>query len=558
MNIFTSHSKSYQTVIKLSLLTVLASRINWREQCISLVEAAFIKVHEMENVEEYNQQVGYTQGNWVPVEHELSNHQVVMSARIPAELQGGMFVRMGTNAKVWPPTSVHHPFNGESMMHRIVIGGNYSIEYSNNYVEEESRFQLADFRNESIPEEEGMFSYSYGDVNHGGFALLKIILVKIRNALKGIKPNPMEKRSPGSTSLITHGNKAYTATETVMPFQVEISKDQVSGTGFIDFDGALNNQTAAGPSGTMSPHPKIDPITGQMFFFAANYDVPNFVNFGAINKYGNPERYLQIPVPSKAAAFYHDMFLTETFAIVPHSSLKKDSARLAKGLGVNYFDNSQMLAFGVLPRNASSADEMIWINSTSPGHIWHTVAAKEDGDILTLYAPKFNSYSDEIFIHLPVEEPSYLTKFTINLTDKTCTEEIIFDEVVERPTVNNNILSPRYVYLRSEGSDSSEMGRKAVKFDLETEQVIGSVDCGQVCHLGEPLFVARANAVSEDDGFIVDIPYYPETHSSKFLIWDAQQMENAAPIVGDLPQRVPYGAHGKWLEPEFFSTTKSF
>ena len=562
MNIFKQDNKNYQTFLRFSLIAVLVSRVSWREGIIQLVETAYLKIHELENIQEYNQQVGYTSGNWVPVQHELEGYQVAMSGRIPAELQGGMFVRMGTNAKVWPPTNVHHPFNGESMMHRIFINGNSTIEYSNNYVEESRSAYAMDFANETVAKDEGIFTYSFGDVNHGGFALMRIILIKIRNALKGITTPAMERSQPGSTALITHANKAFTATETVLPYQVEINNEGVAGKGFMDFDGTLSStQAKGGPEGTMSPHPKTDPISGKMYFFAANHG-PNsspVVNFGSINKFGKPEQYLEIPVPGKPAAFYHDMFLTESYAIVPHSSLKKDSSRLAKGLGINYFDDSQMLTFGVLPRNASSAGEMIWINSTSPGHIWHTVAAKEKDNMLTLYAPKFQTYSDEVQIHLTSEAPSYLTKFTINLTDATCVEEVIFDEVVERPTVNNNILSPKFVYLRSEGFSSSEMGRKAVKFDLETEQVVGQVDCGTKCHLGEPLFVPRDNAESEDDGYIVDIPYYPDSHSSKFLIWDALLMESGGqPITAELPQRVPYGAHGKWLESSWFSSSKGF
>ena len=40
-----------------------------------------------------------------------------------------------------------------------------------------------------------------------------------------------------------------------------------------------------------------------------------------------------------------------------------------------------------------------------------------------MWAPKFESYSDDVPIHLPREEPSYLTKFTLDLVSLSVKEE---------------------------------------------------------------------------------------------------------------------------------------
>ena len=42
---------------------------------------------------------------------------------------------------------------------------------------------------------------------------------------------------------------------------------------------------------------------------------------------------------------------------------------------------------------------------------------------MVVWAPKFASYSDEVPIHLPREDPSYLTKFTLDLRSLSVTEE---------------------------------------------------------------------------------------------------------------------------------------
>ena len=42
---------------------------------------------------------------------------------------------------------------------------------------------------------------------------------------------------------------------------------------------------------------------------------------------------------------------------------------------------------------------------------------------MVVWAPKFDSYSDDVPIHLPREKPSYLTKFTLDLISLSVIEE---------------------------------------------------------------------------------------------------------------------------------------
>ena len=63
---------------------------------------------------------GYTTGNWVPVNSELTGIELtdLVGSGVPSALDGGSFLRIGTNLRCWPPSNAHHPFNGDSMIHR--------------------------------------------------------------------------------------------------------------------------------------------------------------------------------------------------------------------------------------------------------------------------------------------------------------------------------------------------------------------------------------------------------------------------------------------------------
>ena len=52
-----------------------------------------------------------------------------------------------------------------------------------------------------------------------------------------------------------------------------------------------------------------------------------------------------MPVPSPPTAFYHDMLLTERFAIVVDSSLRRDSSRLLSGKALTFFNSSYNMRF---------------------------------------------------------------------------------------------------------------------------------------------------------------------------------------------------------------------
>ena len=76
-------------------------------------------------------------------------------------------------------------------------------------------------------------------------------------------------------------------------------------------------------------------------------------------------------------------------------------------------------------------------------------------------------------------------------------------------------------------------------------QAIASFDYGEY-RGGEALFVPRDNAVEEDDGYLLEL--LTSDKDSALLVLDAKTMTEIARLT--LPQRVPYGVHGCWLNSE--------
>ena len=60
---------------------------------------------------------------------------------------------------------------------------------------------------------------------------------------------------------------------------------------------------------------------------------------------------------------------------------------------------------------------------------------------------------------------------------------------------------------------------------------------------GEPLFVAKKDAVEEDDGYIVEL--LMSESESQLIVLDANSLEECTRLI--LPQRVPFGVHSLWI-----------
>ena len=70
---------------------------------------------------------------------------------------------------------------------------------------------------------------------------------------------------------------------------------------------------------------------------------------------------------------------------------------------------------------------------------------------------------------------------------------------------------------------------------------------GESCQAAEPVFIPKKDAKSEDDGFVVGFVYNKTTDLSDFVVLDAQNFSDTPLARVTLPQRVPFGFHGSWI-----------
>jgi 8'-apo-carotenoid 13,14-cleaving dioxygenase len=72
-------------------------------------------------------------------------------------------------------------------------------------------------------------------------------------------------------------------------------------------------------------------------------------------------------------------------------------------------------------------------------------------------------------------------------------------------------------------------------------------DFGQGNLPGEFVFVPKANAQAEDDGWMMGFVVNTHNDTTDFVIFDAAHFDGPAQATITLPHRIPPGFHGNWV-----------
>ena len=256
---------------------------------------------------------------------------------------------------------------------------------------------------------------------------------------------------------------------------------------------------------------------------------------------------IDIPRP----VMMHDWNITRNYVIFMDLPLVFDMDQAIGGGDPFGFKPECGARLGVMPRNGSNND-IKWID-INPCFVFHPMNAYEEGNKIILHVCRQDKAMvggmDEIYGG--DETTGKLWKWTIDLETQTCKEEQIDNKPCDFARVDD-----RRVGLKSNYGYAMELNNKAetltfgnhlFKYNLidgtREDQFLGNNTLG-----GEPVFAPTNKSNSELDGYVMSIVHDLEKDQSKLIIVDAENFSDKPIAEILLPQRVPFGAHGSWLE----------
>ena len=439
----------------------------------------------------------HLRNNWAPVLDERTDFDLRVEGTIPPEL-AGTYVRTGPN-----PVSGRsdHWFFGDGMVHGVRIAGGKAEWYRNRFVQ-----------TPNITDPAGDAMSNMGDLTRG----------------------------TGNTSVHYHNGKLLCLEEGHWPWQID---GELNTVGYENFDGAL--------SCSMTAHPKVCPITGELIAFSYLNPQPPFLNYIRIGADGVVQQIEGIDIPNMV--MMHDFNVTQNYVVFMDLPVCFNLGALETGMPF-MFNRDAGARLGVMPRNGTNAD-VRWFE-IDPCYVFHPVNAHESGNSIVLHVSRqreaFGSSNDDY------AEVGRLWRWTIDLDLGTVIEQQIDDRPGDFGRVNDRFigLDARYGYLMAmAGEGNSEepvYGSALWKYDLHTGACVEH-QLGDGVRGAEPVFAGGGrdasgeDASGEDEGWIVCLTHDTTSDASRLLIIDAQNFSSPPVATIHLPRRVPYGAHGTWV-----------
>jgi carotenoid cleavage dioxygenase-like enzyme len=445
-------------------------------------------------------------GNQAPVRLE-STLEPRIRGRIPQGLRGALF-RNGPNPQ-FDPGPNYHPFIGDGMIHAFWLAEGRA-RYANRYVR--------------TPR--WLTEHEAGRPLFGGM---------------GLPSDPsVEKILSGgaNTHIVYHAGKLMALQEGSNPF--ELAKGDLTSKGWV--------QTG----GRFTAHPKIDPNSGEMMWFAYSSGegpLNPYLDYGISDASGRIVRRDRFKAPY--CSMVHDFIVTKNYTAFPVLPLTGDIGRAKRGLPAFAWEPEKGAFVGLMARGAS-VDSVRWIE-VDPVYVFHPANAyEEDGH---LHCDMMEYPSAPLFPNpdgsrrTPVR--ARLVHWTIDLNDSAARviRTPVSDLVGEFPRIDERFAGLPYRHCwQAANVEMSEalLFDSLAHLDLKSRrQTLRRFSHGD--SVGEPVFVPRSATAAEGDGWILAVVHRAGEGRSDLLILNAQDIGGEPEAVLELPCRVPAGFHGSWV-----------
>lgn len=453
----------------------------------------------------------WLQGHFAPVIDERDDHHLEVVGSLPTALRGS-FVRNGPNP-VFAPLGRYHLFDGDGMVHGLTFDGTGGASYANRWV-----------RNAGFEAE-----LAAGHALFGGLSDFRFPPDEVFRTVGPIK-------NTANTHVIRHGGHTLALMEGQGPIELA---DDLSTIGPFDYDGAL--------PGSMTAHPKEDPVTGELVFFGYSPIAPYLqVHTASVDGQLTWSTVVELPGP----VMMHDFVITATRVVIFDLPAVFDLHAMIEGRPGIYWAPERGARIGVLDRGAPG-DTVRWID-VDPFWVFHFLNAHDvdgpDGEIVVTgcRAPQLNTSFGEEGLDQPYRPT--LHRWRIDPAAGRMTSEQLDDAPTDFPRIDDRRagLAHRYGYsgLTSSWSEDEAVFVGVTKHDLHTgTSASHHYGPGQVC--GETVFAADPTRSDEDGGWLLNYVHDLAEDRSSVVVLDASTLDEAARVV--LPRRVPFGFHGSFF-----------
>jgi carotenoid cleavage dioxygenase len=351
----------------------------------------------------------------------------------------------------------------------------------------------------------------------------------------------MQTDGVANTNIVRHANRLLALEEGHAPIEMDSASLATIGTW------TYNNQLPR----NMTAHPKIDPRTGELLFFA---NVPNGRLTGELDYYlanaaGDLIRSQRFQGPFPALV--HDFAVTPDFVVFGICPVTLSLSRARAGGPLIAWEPDRGTHVGIIPRRGGASDFQ-WFAGPSC-MVWHFMNAFNEGNRIVVDGCQQKSAMFPAADGSPPDSDrasQYLTRWEFDWTkpgnfriDRLSEVRCEYPRIDERRTG----LSYRHGYVAFIGGPgSADLFHRGLGHFDHANQTMQIYDAGPRCAVAEPVFVPRASGSPEGEGYLLTNVFDEDRNASHLAIFDAEQVESGPIARAHLGHRVPVGFHANW------------
>jgi carotenoid cleavage dioxygenase-like enzyme len=462
----------------------------------------------------------FLNGNFAPVRSERDFTELPILGTLPEALVGTLY-RVGPNPQFDPRDDFYHWFAGDGMVHAFSFDSG-KVAYKNRWMRT-PKWQLE---------------------NQAGKALF------------GTFGNPAtsdpavvgQSTGTANTNIVSHAGRLFALEESHQPFEFEPLT--LESKGYRSFGGTISSRFTA--------HPKPDPETGELHFFAYSAGGPGTteMHYGTLDKECRVAKLEAFHAPY--ASMVHDFVATTGHVLFPITPLTSSVERAMQGKPLFAWETDRVVHIGVLPKGGDIS-AMRWLDMDAR-HVFHFMNAWEADGKIAVYAMEAEMAPGMPYADGRPGEPgksaARLSRWTIDpnsLPGKV--ERAVVDDVpAEFPRIDERYVGRynRYGWYvchadgkpRNDAENTLYGTLTCHDFTTGRKQRY-SLPEGDV--LSEPVFAPRHQTAGEGDGWIVMTAWRQAEQRSDLLVFNATDITTGPIAVVQLPCRVPFGFHGAWI-----------
>jgi len=286
------------------------------------------------------------QGLNAPVRMEVDIRNLPVEGEIPAEINGAFF-RAVPDPAFAPMLGDDIVLSGDGMVAKFTIENGH-VDYAIKYVETERLKAERKARR-------GLFGHYRNPFTDDP-------------SVEGIN------RTVANTTPVWHAGQLFMTKEDGRAYEVD--PDTLETIGSWDYHGALKSET-------MTAHVRVDPETGEMFFYG--YEAGGLcstdIAYAIADRHGNlvSEQWFKAPY----CAMIHDFAITEKYAIFPLFPTTADLDRLKQGGAHWVHEQDRESLVAIIPRYGKVEDAR-WFKGPPGVSAYHLMNAFDDGDLVHL------------------------------------------------------------------------------------------------------------------------------------------------------------------------------